>query len=132
MDLDSLVLPTADGQKYIREFDDSSGGNLRFASHNVSSRMKLMLKTCRNKRGVFTWKQTFQEIAKVIDRQMNGKVDNIGQFFVSLSMKEFFGGMELQNNGLSSRKRSSLRQTLPISDCSFRFSGKLNSVMVVL
>ena len=104
---------------------------LGHASHNVSGRMKLILKTCRDKHGVFTWKQTFQQIAKVTDRQMNGKVDKIAQVLVSLSFKEIFNGMELQKDGLSNTKRSSLRQTLPISDCSFRFSRKLSSVMVV-
>ena len=129
MDLDSMVLPTADGQEYVREFDDSSGGHLGFASHNVSSRMKLMLKTISTKSGEFTWKQTFQQIAKVIDHQMNGKVDQIVQVFVSLPFKELFNGMELQKMVFQA-KRSSLHQTLPISDCLFRFSRKLNSVMV--
>ena len=54
---------------------------------------------------MFAWNQAFQEIAKVIDRQMKGTVDTIVQNFVSLSFKEFFNGMELQKHGLSSKKK---------------------------
>ena len=77
MDIYSMTLPSADGQKYIREFDDSGGGHLGFAHHNVSYRFKMMIKTCRNRSGVFNWERTFQEVTKLIDRQMNGKVDKV-------------------------------------------------------
>ena len=36
MDLDNMVLPTSDGEKYVREFDDSFGGDLGYSPHNVT------------------------------------------------------------------------------------------------
>ena len=105
MDIDNMVLPTSDGKKYVREFNDSSGGELWHSPHNVIGKMKVKLETCRNKHGVFTWKRTFQEFAKVIDRQMNGKVDNVAQICVSLSFQGFYTEMERQKAGLSSKKK---------------------------
>ena len=47
MDLDSMILPRADSQKSIREFDYSKGGDTGFASHNVSHRLNMLHQTCR-------------------------------------------------------------------------------------
>ena len=49
--------------------------------------------------------QLLQELARVIDREMKVKVDNVAQIFVSLSFQEFFTGRERQADGLS-RKRT--------------------------
>ena len=57
MDMDNMVLPTSDGQKYVREVNDAVGGELGYAPHNVTCKMKMKLNTCRNKHGVFTWKR---------------------------------------------------------------------------
>ena len=59
MDIDAMVLPTSDGKKYVREFNDSSGAELGYASHNVTCNMKMKLETCRNNHGVFTRKSVF-------------------------------------------------------------------------
>ena len=60
MDLDTMILPSADGQKYIREFNDSPGGDIGFASHNVSQRFNILHRTCRDRNGIYDWRRTFQ------------------------------------------------------------------------
>ena len=55
--------------------------------------------------GCLHGKKTFQGFAKVIDRQMNGKVDNIAHIFVSLSFQEFYTEMERQKDGLSIKRK---------------------------
>lgn len=94
MDFDSMVHAGYHGQRYIREFGGSNGGDLGFAHHNVSDRMKLMMNICRNKNRQFSWKHTFREIRNVVDCQMNGKVVKLSQICISLSMDQFFGAME--------------------------------------
>ena len=80
MDIDAMVLPTSDGKKYVREFHDSSGVELGYTSHNVYCKMTMKLKTCRNKHRVFTWNSFVQECARVIDREMNGKLTMLFRF----------------------------------------------------
>ena len=64
MVMDNMVLPTSDGHKCVREVREYVGGELGYAPHNVTCKMKMELKICRNKHGVLTWKRTFQEFAK--------------------------------------------------------------------
>ena len=101
MDIDSMVHPTSDGKKYVREFNHTSGVERGYAPHNVTCKLKMKLKTCRDRNGVFSWKRMFQEFARVVDRGMKGKVDNVAQISVSLSFQEFFIDMERQADGLS-------------------------------
>ena len=105
MDIDAMVQPTSDGKKYVREFNHTSGVELGYAPHNVSCKLKMKLKTCRDKHGIFSWKRMFQEFARVIDREMKGMVDNAAQIFVSLSFQEFFAGTERQADGLSWKRK---------------------------
>ena len=77
MDVASMVQAGNHGQRHIREFDDSDGGGLGFAHHNVNDHMTLMVNTSRNKNGKFSWKRTFRETRKVVECQMNGKFDKI-------------------------------------------------------
>ena len=85
MDIDSLICPTWDGKTYVKEFNHTPGSELGCASHNVSCKLKLKVKTCRDRSGVFSWKKMMQEIARVLDREMKGTIDSISQVFVSLS-----------------------------------------------
>ena len=57
-----------------------------------------------------------QEFARVIDREMKGKVDNVAHMFVSLSFQEFLTDMERQADGLS-WKRKITHRVLMIRGC---------------
>ena len=46
-----------------------------------------------------------QEFARVVDREMKGKVDKVAQIFVSLSFQEFLIDMERQTDGLSWKRK---------------------------
>ena len=46
-----------------------------------------------------------QEVARVMDREMKGKIDNISQVVVSLSFQQFFAGKELQADGISYKRK---------------------------
>ena len=89
-----------DEKKYVRDFNHTSGVELGYAPHNVNCKLKMKLKTCRDRHGVFSWKRMFQEFARVIGREMKGKVDNVARIFVSLSFQEFFSDTEHQADGL--------------------------------
>ena len=45
-----------------------------------------------------------QEVARVMDREMKGNIDNISQVFVSLSFQQFFAGKEVQADGFSYKR----------------------------
>ena len=62
MDVASGAHAGIHGQRYIKEFDDSDGGDLGFASHSVNDHMKLMVKTCRYTNRTFSWKQICRDI----------------------------------------------------------------------
>ena len=64
MDLDNMVLPTSDGQKDVRECDDSFGCDLGYAPHNVPCTMKMKLKTSRTNNGVLTWEKDFPRVCE--------------------------------------------------------------------
>ena len=53
MDIDSIVHPISDGKKYVKEFNHTSGVELGYAPHNVSCKLKMKVKTCRDKNGVY-------------------------------------------------------------------------------
>ena len=55
MDLESMVFPTDDGQRFIKELDDSNCGEVGYAPHNISHILTMRLNTCRDKHGAFTW-----------------------------------------------------------------------------
>ena len=54
MDFGPMVQHGVDGQKYIREFDDSKSGDLGLAPHNVTQRFNMLHNTCRDRVGIFT------------------------------------------------------------------------------
>ena len=87
MDIDSMFYPTSDGRKYVKEFNHTPGSELGFAPHNVSCKLKLKVKTCSDRNGTLSWKNMFQEIARVMDREMRGKIDRVAQICVSLSFQ---------------------------------------------
>ena len=41
----------------------------------------------------------------MLDREMKGKIDSISQVFASLSFQQFFGGRELQVDGISYKRK---------------------------
>ena len=100
MDIDAMVQPTSHAKKYVREFNHTSGVELGYAPHNVTCKLKMKLKTCRDRNGASSCKRMFQEFARIIDREMKGKVDQDVQIFVSLSFQEFITGRERQADGL--------------------------------
>ena len=100
MDIDSMVHPTSDGKKYVKEFNHTSGVELGYAPHNVTCKLKMKVKTCRDRNGKCSWKIMCPEFARVIDDEMKGKVDHVAQMFVSLSFQEFFTGRKRQADGL--------------------------------
>ena len=105
MDIASLVHATSDGRRYVKEFNHTDGVNLGYASHNVSIKLKLKVKTCRNKHCVYPWKKMFQAFAKVVDKEMKGEIHKVAQFFMSLSFQEFYTGREKQADGLSEKRK---------------------------
>ena len=46
-----------------------------------------------------------QEVARVMDREMKGHIDNISQVFASLSFQQFFAGKEVQVDGISYKRQ---------------------------
>ena len=62
MDIDAMVQPTSDGKKYVREFNHTSGGELGYAPHNVICKLKMKLKACRDRHGIFYGKECFRSL----------------------------------------------------------------------
>ena len=87
MDIDSMLHHTSDGRKYVKEFNHTAGVELGYEPHNVTCKLNMRVKTCRERNGAFSWKRMFQEFARVIDREMKGTIDSVAQICVSLSFQ---------------------------------------------
>ena len=105
MNIDSMVYPTCDGKKMVKEYDYVPGTEVGFAPHNVSSTMKLKVVTCRDNSGQFTWKKMMSTISDVLDTQMKGQIDGVSQIFVTLSFQEFFTSREVQADGHTYKRK---------------------------
>ena len=96
-----MIFQTWDGKKMVKEYscDHGPDSELGYALHNVSSKLKLKVKTCRDRSGLFPWKKMMQTVSQVLDKEMKGQIDGVSQIFVSLSFQQFFSGRELQADG---------------------------------
>ena len=67
MDIDSMIFQTWDGKKMVKEYSYGPDSELGYASHNVSTKLKLEVRTCRGRSGLYPWKQMMQTVSQVLD-----------------------------------------------------------------
>ena len=90
MDVDAMIFPTWDGKQMVKEYSYGPDTELGYASHNVSTKLKLKVLTCRNRTGLYPWKQMMQAVLRVLDKEMKGQIDLVSMVLISLSFQLFF------------------------------------------